>query len=87
MGDAEADDIFGGLGVDALAAEGDVALGADQAADRAQSGGLAGAVGAQQCGHATLADREIDAVKDLGFTIGGVEAPASSRLVTRASNR
>ena len=51
-----------------------LALGADQAADRAQCGGLAGAVGAQQRGHAALANREIDAVEDPGLAICGVEA-------------
>ena len=74
MGDAEADDVLGRHAVDTLAVEDDFALGTDHAADRAQGGGLAGAVGAQQRGHAALADREIDAVEDFGFAIGGVEA-------------
>ena len=62
------------IAVDALVAEGDFALRADQAADRAQRRGLAGAVGAEQRGHAALANREIDAVENLGFAVGGVEA-------------
>ena len=72
--DAEANDVLGCHGVDTFAAEGNFARGADQAADGAQRGGLAGAVGAQQRGDTTLAHREIDAVENSGLAIGGVQA-------------
>ena len=57
-----------------LAARRDVALGADHAANGAQGGGLARAIGAQQRGHAAFVDQEVDAVQDRVSPYAGVQA-------------
>ena len=62
--------------VDAFAAEADLALRADHAADGAQRGRLAGAVGAEQRGDAALRHREVDAVQHRGLAVAGVQARA-----------
>ena len=74
MGDAEPHDVLGRPAGDALAVEADVAAGPDHAAQRAQRGGLAGAVGAEQGDDAALVEREIEPVQGVVLPVQGVEA-------------
>ena len=62
-----------GLARDRLAVEADGAFGAHHAAERAQRGGLARAVGAEQRGDAALLQREADAVQGLRLSVVGLE--------------
>jgi hypothetical protein len=75
MGDAEADDVFGRAAGKRRAVEFDRAGGAHHVADRAQGRGLAGAVGAEQRGHAAFVEGEFEAVKRLDLAVIGLEIP------------
>ena len=59
---------------------------AQHAADRPQRRRLAGAVGAQQRGHAALRDREIDAVQHPRLAVPGVQALLQQSLKQRAQH-
>ena len=74
MRDAETHDVLGRQRVDRAAAEADVALAADHGAERAQDRRLAGAVGAEQRGHAAVLDLEIEPVQRLRRAVEGLEA-------------
>ncbi len=73
MGDAEPDDALGGAVVQRLAVELDAAGRAHHVADRAQRGGLAGAVGAQQRGQRALVEGEGQAMERLDLTVVGAQ--------------
>ena len=75
MRDAEPHDVFGRACRDRLAVEADLAVGAAHAGERAQRGGLAGAVRAEQRGDAARPRRRCR----------GRTAPASGRNRRRAS--
>ena len=57
-----------------LPGEADFALAADHAADGAQRGRLARAIGAEQNCHAAFLDRDIDPVHDFRLAVEGLEA-------------
>src|SRR5262249_46527420 len=65
VGHAERGDILSAAPIEPLAGKSDFTLGADHAADGAERGRLASAVGAEKHGHAAVLDGEIDAVHDL----------------------
>jgi hypothetical protein len=65
VGDAEPDDVLGGLAVDPLAVEVDLPAGLDHPAHRAQGRRLARAVGAQDRGDAARLHLEREPVQDL----------------------
>src|SRR6267142_1099114 len=73
MGDAETDDVFGGAAGERGAVEFDRAGRAHHVADRAQGGGLAGAVGPEQRGQAAFIEGELETVKRLDLTVIGSE--------------
>jgi len=76
VADAPAGDALGGLTVDALAGEPDLAADAHtHVADRAQRGRLAGAVGPEQRDHAALRDFDRDRAQHGRGAVGGVDAP------------
>ena len=60
--------------VELFAGEADFALAADHAADGAQRGRLARAIGAEQNRHAAFLDRDIDPVHDFRLAVEGLEA-------------
>jgi hypothetical protein len=63
----------------------DFALGLHHAADGAQRGRLAGAVGAEDGGDAAFFDREVEAVQDLGGSVLGVQAAHVEQACHQAS--
>ena len=67
-----AGDVFGRAPIQPLPGEYDLAFAANHAADGAQRRRLAGAVGAEEHGHAAFLDREIDAMHDLGLAVKGL---------------
>ena len=71
--DAEPRNVLGAPAGDALAGEADLALGAHHAAERAQRGGLAGAVRAEERGDRFFLHGEIDAVEDARRAVGGAQ--------------
>src|SRR3954451_7041966 len=71
MRDAETDDVFGRLAGERLALELDRTRRTHHVADRAQGGGLAGAVGAEQRGQRALVEGEGEAVKRLDLAVIG----------------
>ena len=73
MGDPEPDDLLGGFAVDALSFEAHAPGRLHHAADRAQRGGLARAVGAEDRGDAAGLDGEAQAVEDLGGSVLGLQ--------------
>src|SRR4051812_47099755 len=74
VADPEPHDVLGRGPVDALAGEPDPAAGLDpHVADRAQRGGLAGAVGPEQGDHPTVGDLERDPAQHGGRAVAGVE--------------
>src|SRR5450631_1596187 len=75
MRDAEADDVLGRAAGERGAVEFDRAGRAHHVADRAQRGGLAGAVGAEQRGQASFIEGELKTVKRLNLTVIGPEIP------------
>ena len=75
MGDAEPDDVLGGAAGQRGAVEFDRAGRAHHVADRPQGGGLAGAVGAEQRGHAAFPEREFEAVERLDLAVIGAQIP------------
>ena len=73
MRDPQPRDVLGRQRADRAAAKADVASPADEAGERAQDRGLAGAVGAEHRGHAAVFHLEIDAVQRLHRTVPGLE--------------
>ncbi len=73
VGHAEADDVLGLRCDDGFVTQADVAGAAHHAADGAQRGAFAGAVGAEQGGDAAFRDGEIDAVQGGGLAVIGVQ--------------
>src|SRR5439155_7081086 len=73
MRDTETDDVFGRASGKRLALELDGAGRTHHVADRAQGGGLAGAVGAQQGGETTFVKGKAQAVQRLDLAVIGAE--------------
>src|SRR4029077_17010670 len=69
MRDAEPHDVLGGAPTDRRSVEAYLAGGAAHAGERAQRGGLARAVRAEQGGDAAVLDRQAQRKQDLGGTI------------------
>ena len=94
LDDAERGDLVGrGVGDVAAVEDDGAAIGRDDAGDRLQERGLAGAVGAEQGDDLALVDLEVDAEEHLHVAVGHVEArgraAASSlaRLALAAASR
>ena len=73
MRHAERGDVLGRAAVEPFAGKRDLALGAHHAADGAQRCRLAGAVGAEEHGHAAFLDRKVDPVHDLRLAVKGLQ--------------
>ena len=70
----EAGNVLGGAPLQPLAGEDDLAFHPHHAADGTQRRGLAGAVGAEEHGHAAFLDRKVDPVHDLRLAVKGLQS-------------
>src|SRR5207237_6448519 len=73
MRNPEPDDVLGGAPRQSRALELDRAGRAHHVADRAERGGLAGAVGAEQGGEAAFVEGEVQSVKRLDLAVIGAQ--------------